>query len=201
VCVVGENGSGKSTMLKGILRLLKPVKGVIQYEKSLKPWEMGYLPQQIPVKGDFPASVYEVVLSGRLNLRGIRFLTKKDRRKAMEYMERLGIMHLCRYCYGELSGGQRQRVLLARAMCAAHKILLLDEPTAGLDPLVTRELYDQVRSINRSTGMTIVMASHDVANAVGQASHILHLQKIQMFYGETEEYVNSEAGALYVSHA
>jgi zinc transport system ATP-binding protein len=127
-------------------------------------------------------------------------LSKKERKIAAEHMERLGVAHLCRHCFTELSGGQRQRVLMARALCAAQKVLLLDEPAANLDPVIIRELYDLIRHVNRSTGLTIIMASHDLKNAIGQASHILHLHKMQVFYGETADYMESETGIFYLQN-
>jgi zinc transport system ATP-binding protein len=191
LCIVGENGSGKSTLMKGLLNLKSPQDGKVFTGDGLRLNEIGYLPQQTVVQKDFPASVYEVVLSGRLGTRGIMpFYTKKDRQIAKENIENLGIDHLQNRCYRELSGGQQQRVLLARALCATKKVLLLDEPVSGLDPVVTQELYKLIGEINKS-GLTIIMVSHDVASAVKYASHILHLDGKQEFFGKTSDYVNS----------
>ncbi len=199
VCIVGENGSGKSTLIKGLLRLKLPAQGSVTLSEGLKSTEIGYLPQQTAVQKDFPASVYEVALSGRLSKRGLKpFYTKEDKSVAEDALNRLGISGLKRKCYRELSGGQQQRVLLARALCATEKLLLLDEPAAGLDPVVTQELYRLIESLNRDTGITILMVSHDIRSAVRYASHILHLDRTQVFFGPTSEYLGTNAGKRFL---
>jgi len=175
LCVVGENGSGKSTLMKTILKLRSPMSGEILTGDGLKPDEIGYLPQQTVVQKDFPASVMEVVLSGCLNRCGMRpAYNKTEKQMAGENLRQLGIEGLAKRCYRELSGGQQQRVLLARALCATRKILLLDEPVAGLDPNAANEMYGIIGRLN-AEGITVVMISHDVAAAVQYASHILRL--------------------------
>jgi len=196
LCVVGDNGSGKSTLIKGLLRLLKPVQGDVWID--LPPNQIGYLPQQTNLQKDFPASVQEVVLSGRL--RGL-FTGKADKADAEKNMRLLRVDTLKRHRYRTLSGGQRQRVLLARALYAAKELLILDEPMAGLDPASARELYELIQTINRETRITVVMVSHDVHGAVQNASHILHLNREQVFYGTPEDYRNSEIGAEYLENA
>ena len=199
LCVVGENGSGKSTLIKGLLGLKNPADGSVLIGDGLKPTEIGYLPQQTAAQKDFPASAYEVVLSGRLSARGILpFYSRRDKAAADENIERLGIEPLRNQCYRELSGGQQQRVLLARALCATKKLLLLDEPVAGLDPVVTQELYRLIADINKNTGITIIMVSHDVQSAVKYASHILHLKNKQAFFGVTADYLNSAIGKTFI---
>lgn len=199
LCVVGENGSGKSTLIKGLLRLVPPVQGEIEYGEGLVPTEIGYLPQQTAAQKDFPAGTFEVVLSGRQNSRGLRpFYSRQDRAIAAGNMEKLGILPLKNACYRELSGGQQQRVLLARALCATKRLLLLDEPVAGLDPLATRELYSLVRQINRAEGITVIMVSHDIRAAVEHATCILHLNSTQAFFGDTAAYADSEIGAHFL---
>jgi zinc transport system ATP-binding protein len=199
LCVVGENGSGKSTLIKGLLNLKSPASGSIIRGGGLGLNEIGYLPQQTAAQKDFPASVYEVVLSGRLGSRGILpFYSLKDRAIAQENMDLLDITRLRHRCYRELSGGQQQRVLLARAMCATKKLLLLDEPVSGLDPLVTAELYRLIERINREAGVTVIMVSHDINSAVKYASHILHLKHVQLFFGAKEDYINSSAGIQFL---
>ena len=199
LCVVGENGSGKSTLIKGLLRLKQPAGGSITMGDGLLAKEIGYLPQQTVVQKDFPASVYEVVLSGRLSGRGLRpFYSREDKRQTEQNIERLGIENLRNRCYRELSGGQQQRVLLARALCATKKMLLLDEPVSGLDPIVTQELYDMIARINRELGITIVMVSHDIACAVRYASHILHLKNKQVFFGTADDYRETDVGRLFL---
>ncbi|MBQ1394465.1 MAG: metal ABC transporter ATP-binding protein, partial [Lachnospiraceae bacterium] len=150
LCIVGENGSGKSTLLKGLLRLKSLAGGEIILGDGLLQKEIGYLPQRLPSQKNFPASVYEIVLSGRLNQLGWRpFYTKEDKRIVRERMEWMGIWHLKKESFSVLSGGQQQRVMLARALCATSKLLVLDEPVTGLDPIVTKEMYDLILRINR----------------------------------------------------
>ena len=199
LCIVGENGSGKSTLIKGLLRLKAPHTGSIATGDGLNANEIGYLPQQTVAQKDFPASAYEVILSGRLSARGVLpFYSKKDKAIVEENIRRLEITDLRNRCYRELSGGQQQRVLLARALCATQKMVLLDEPVSGLDPIVTQELYRLIRVINREAGITVIMVSHDVAIAVKYASHILHLNNTQLFFGTAEEYEKSEAGISFM---
>jgi len=199
LCIVGENGAGKSTLVKTLLGLQSALSGEITTGEGLKQTEIGYLPQQTPVQRDFPASVREVVLSGRQGARALRpFYSREDKKRAEEEMERLHITPLSGRCYRELSGGQQQRVLLARALCATRKLLLLDEPTAGLDPKVTGELYALVERLNREDGITVMMISHDIRAALQYADHILHVGRLP-FFGTTGEYLNSPAGRYFTA--
>ncbi len=187
LCIVGENGSGKSTLMKTILGLMKPLRGTIRWGEGLRENEIGYLPQQTAVQRDFPATVREIVLSGCQGRVGRRpFYGKPEKALARENMEKMGLIPLARRCYRELSGGQQQRVLLARALCATQKRLLLDEPVSGLDPMVTAEMYDLIRGLNRE-GVTVIMISHDVSAALRYASHILHVGH-EVFFGTAEAY-------------
>ncbi len=198
LAIVGENGSGKSTLMKTILGLLKPLKGEVAFGEGLRKYEIGYLPQQSAVQKDFPASVWEVVLSGCLAKRKFfPFYTKEDKARAAANIERLGISPLRTRSYRELSGGQQQRVLLARALCATERILLLDEPVSGLDPVVTAEMYEIIAGLHRE-GVTIIMISHDVQAAVRYANKILHIGKTP-FFGKVEEYLTTERGREYVT--
>ena len=199
LCIVGENGSGKSTLLKTILGLQKPLRGEIHFGDSLKQTEIGYLPQQTAAQKDFPATVREIVLSGCQARAGRRpFYSKADHALAARNMERMELMPLSKRCFRELSGGQQQRVLLARALCATRKLLVLDEPVSGLDPHVTQEMYALIRQLNREDGITVIMISHDIASAVREASHILHVGH-DLFFGTTEEYVNSPLAERFLS--
>ncbi len=200
LCVVGENGSGKSTLIKGLLGLKAPQSGKITVGDGLNQRSIGYLPQQTPVQRDFPASVFEVVLSGRLSLsKGFHpFYTKADKADAMDKLEKLSITDLKNKCYRDLSGGQQQRVLLARALCATEKILLLDEPVTGLDPIMTADFYRLISHIHRRHGVAVIMVSHDMESALRYATHILHLDKTQIFYGTAEEYAYSPAGRKFL---
>ena len=193
-CVVGVNGSGKSTLVKGLLGLVKPTGGSLVVSEELKQTGIGYLPQQTSAQKDFPATVYEVVLSGALGLIGNRpFYRRQEKEMALSAMEKLGISDLRHRCYREMSGGQQQRALIARALCAARKMLILDEPVTGLDPSAIQEFYSLVRELNRD-GVTIFMVTHDVANAVSQADKILHLHRKALFYGSPGEYVKTAEG-------
>ena len=198
LCIVGENGSGKSTLMKTILGLKNPISGSILFGDDLKRNEIGYLPQQTVVQKDFPASVKEIVLSGCLNSSGFNpFYTSAQKKKAQASMERMGILDLASSCYRELSGGQQQRVLLARALCATRKMLLLDEPVAGLDPKVTVEMYGLISSLNKDSGITVIMISHDISSILRYSSHILHVDRSQLFFGTTTDYLQSEVGAMF----
>ena len=198
LCIVGENGSGKTTLMKTLLHLREPLSGEIIAGDGLKPNEIGYLPQQTIVQKDFPASVREIVMSGFQGRIGLRpFYNKAEKQLAEENMARMGITRLADSCYRELSGGQQQRVLLARALCATRKILLLDEPVSGLDPKMTAEMYSLIESLNRE-GITIIMISHDIAAAVKYATHILHIGS-QVFFGTREEYIRSDLGKRWIS--
>ena len=199
LCIVGENGSGKSTLVKGLLGLKAPSDGTITLGDGLHQREIGYLPQQRETRRDFPASVYEVALSGTLNALGTRpFYGAAERRTALEQLKKVGMDSLKSACFGELSGGQQQRVLLARALCAAQKLLILDEPTAGLDPLASAELYQLIDELNRA-GVSIVMVSHDIRAAVEHASRILHLENRPLFYGTAAAYAKSELGQSFLN--
>jgi len=192
--IAGENGSGKSTLIKGLLRLISPLEGTITFSPECAPSRTGYLSQQTAAKQDFPAGVFEIVLSGNLGKKGLLpFYRAAEKRKAHDYLRLLGIAELQDRCFRELSGGQQRRVLLARSLCAAEKLLVLDEPFAGLDPLISAELYRLLERVNRETGITIIMASHD-SEAAEYAHKVLHLHRRQLFFGGVEDYLRSETG-------
>lgn len=197
LCIVGENGSGKSTLMKTLLHLQSPISGTIELGDGLKKNEIGYLPQQTLVQRDFPASVKEIVLSGCQSRCGFRpFYNKEEKHIARKAMEKMMIQDLADHCYRELSGGQQQRVLLARALCAAQKILLLDEPVSGLDPRVTADMYQLIRDLNKKDGITIIMISHDIAAAIKYATHILHIGE-NCFFGTRKQYLESSLGKAF----
>jgi len=176
LCIVGENGSGKTTLMKSMLGLIPIIHGEIVLGEDFKRNEIGYLPQHREIQKDFPASVYEIVVSGFLNRCGLRpFYNKTERELAFESMKKVGIENIAKSCYRELSGGQQQRVLLARALCASSKMLLLDEPVAGLDPEATKDMYELIKRLNKDDGITVIMISHDVNAATKYATHILKL--------------------------
>ena len=199
LCVVGENGSGKSTLIRGLLSLKASASGRISLRDGLKRSEIGYLPQQTEIQRDFPASVREVVLSGCLNSLGSRLLySAEDRRRAEMNMERMGIEELKDTGYQELSGGQQQRVLLARALCATKKLLLLDEPVTGLDPVAAGEMYNLIKLVNLCDNISVIMVTHDIHEAVRYATHILHLGHRPLFFGTAAEYRRSAIGRRFL---
>ena len=198
LCVIGENGSGKSTLIKRLLGLIKPVKGKVILDKSIQNGYIGYLPQQTDIQKDFPATVEEVVMSGFLNRCGWRpFYNKREKQLAQNNMKKMNILEYRKKCYKELSGGQQQRVLIARALCAAGGLLILDEPVTGLDPNATMELYESLEKLNKTDKMTIIMVSHDIKNVVEQASMILHINNDEYFYGDVNQYIYSEFGESF----
>ncbi len=189
LCIVGSNGSGKSTLIKTLLGLEKPVGGKVLFSDGLISRQIGYLPQQSEVQKDFPASVWEIVLSGTLNKIHLRpFYSRKEKQLACEALEKMEISHLKNKCYRTLSGGQQQRVLLARALCAASRLILLDEPVTGLDPKATAEMYHLIEKLNKD-GVTVIMISHDVDEAVKYASHILTIGKDHSHFQTVEDYI------------
>lgn len=202
LCIVGENGSGKSTLMKCLLGLKSVDGGTLTLGDGLKRSEIGYLPQQSRIQRSFPASVREVVLSGCLNSHTLHpFYTKADRARADEQMRCLNITQLADRCYRELSGGQQQRVLLARALCATRKLLLLDEPLTGLDPLVATELYGILAHIHDAHGITIIMVTHDVECAVRHGKSILHIGKNESFFGSCADYAASKIGRHFLGES
>ena len=187
LCVVGENGSGKSTLIKTLLGLNAPISGSIKRGDGLEARGIGYLPQQTVHQRDFPASVKEIVMSGFAGAAGFRpFFSAVQKAAALDNMRKLGIENIAGRCYRELSGGQQQRVLLARALCAADKMLLLDEPVSGLDPNAAEEMYSVIERLNKD-GMTVIMISHDIAAALRYATHILSVGE-EIFFGTAVEY-------------
>ncbi len=200
LCILGENGSGKSTLIKALLNLKPQISGEIRFSKEIGKNEIGYLPQQTIVQRDFPASVREIVQSGCMNRCGLRpFYNQEEKKLASDMMQKLEITHLEKRCYRELSGGQQQRVLLARALCAARKMLLLDEPVTGLDPKATNEMYELIAKLNREDGITVIMVSHDMHAAVKYASHILHIGGRQLFFGTKPDYLKSKVGQAFLA--
>jgi len=185
--------------MKAILKLKAPLSGQIKTGDGIGAKDIGYLPQQTAAQKDFPASVREVVRSGCLNRCGFRpFYNQQEKRRAEANMKRFGISALAKRCYRELSGGQQQRALLARALCATRKLLLLDEPAAGLDPNASAEMYALIKELNDS-GITIIMISHDISVSAKYASHVLHVGgQTSLFFGKAEDYLKSEIGRRYV---
>ena len=180
LCIIGENGTGKTTLMKGLLGLKKPYRGTIVTGDGLKSAEIGYVPQQDAVQRDFPASVYEVVLSGCLNSRGMKpGFGAEEKKRALGNMELLNISGLKNKSFQDLSGGQRQRVLLARSLCA-------------------EEFYGVLDALNGKHGITVIMISHDIREAVEHADHILHLSHGGYYFGTTQDYEKSSLGKKFL---
>ena len=199
IAVTGENGAGKSTLVKTLLGLIPPIGGEVTLGAGMRSCDIGYLPQSSFTPKDFPASVGEVVLSGCIAKEGsFPFYRKKHKEKAAMTMKRLGISEYKKRCFRELSGGQAQRVLLCRALCAADRMLLLDEPVSGLDPSATHEMYEAVRDLNKNDNMAVIMVSHDICTTLGYASHILHIGSQGVFFGTVDEYRRSEVGHEFI---
>ena len=200
LCIVGENGAGKSTLIKALLGLLEPMKGKISTGEGLRSDEIGYLPQQTVIQRDFPASVREIVFSGLSGKNGFRpFYSKELKVHAKKQMEKMGISHLEKRCYRELSGGQQQRTLLARALCATGKLLVLDEPVSGLDPTAMASMYELIDGLNKNDKITVIMISHDIPASMKYATHVLHVGP-KPFFGTREEYEHSEQRHAFCCH-
>ena len=199
LCIVGDNGSGKSTLLRGLLGLLPPQSGEIWRAPELQKGAVGYLPQQTKAQKDFPATVFEVVLSGFLNRKGMHFFySAAQKSEALMNMGKLGILELKDACYRDLSGGQQQRVLLARALCAASRLLILDEPITGLDPAAAQDLYKTLAYLNRKEGMAVVMVTHDLRSALRSAKTVLHIgRRGDVFSGTVADYLASPQGRRF----
>jgi len=198
LCIVGENGSGKSTLVKTLLGLVKPKSGELKMHAELRNDDFGYLPQVGPRQKDFPASVSEVVLSGCVNKHKFRpFFNRSEKSCAIDNMEKLDILEIKHKAFRDLSGGQKQRALIARALCASNKILLLDEPTTGLDPEATDSLYELIKKLNKAFGITIIMVTHDVKDGLFDANKVLHLRREVLFYGSLKDY---QKDGLYNCH-
>ena len=200
LCVLGENGSGKSTLIKCLLGIKNVDSGKIIMADGLRQTDIGYLPQHTNLQNGFPATVMEVVISGCLGRRGYRpFYSAAEKEIALNAMKRLGITDLAHRCCRELSGGQQQRMFLARAMCAAKKLLLLDEPVAALDAAATEEMYELIKELNEKDNMTIIMVSHDVVKSLDCANKILCLcSRTESFFGTPHDYACSHLKSKYI---
>lgn len=198
LCIVGDNGSGKSTLLRGLLGLLAPQSGEILRAPELERGAVGYLPQQTRAQRNFPATVLEVALSGCLNQKGSRFFyTRAQKSQALMNLGKLGVLEWKDKSYRELSGGQQQRVLLARALCAAGRLLILDEPITGLDPAAAQDLYKTLSYLNTKEGMAIVMVTHDLGPALRSARSVLHIGQRGTFLGPVADYLASPQGRRF----
>ena len=199
LCILGENGSGKTTLINALLGLKRITGGSLSYGDGVCARNIGYLPQKQSSNADFPACVREIVRTGFLGKRGFHpYYSRRERERADDVMKLLGVSEFAERSMDELSGGQQKRVLLSRALCSAEKLLILDEPTAALDPVVTEELYEMTAKLNREEGIAVIMVSHDVAAATKYASSILHIKHEQLFFGTTEEYLATDLAKAYL---
>ena len=173
ICIVGENGAGKSTLIKTLVGLIPAISGKVLLRGDIDKSDIGYLPQQREMQKDFPASVWEVVLSGCLDRLGFKpFYGHKERKLASAAIRELDLEDIKNESFRELSGGQRQRVLLARAIAGSKKVLVLDEPITGLDPVAAAHLYQLLNRVNQN-GTTIITISHDISKALSAANKLL----------------------------
>lgn len=188
--IFGANGSGKSTLIKTLVKLLPPLGGKIKYDESIKHSAIGYLPQEIKAQPDFPATAYEVVISGCVNRLGLRaFYNKEERDLALRYMRILNIEKLKNKSFRELSGGEKQKVLLARALTSCEKVLFLDEPFNALDEKTREQLYHTLSEINKQYGVSIIMISHDNESTIKYVNRVIEIDETIKFDGLTQEYL------------
>jgi len=195
LAIVGPNGSGKSTLLKLILGLLKPQKGDIflfgQEISKFKDWQkIGYVSQKAnSFNTGFPATVFEVVSSGLTKKLGLfTFFKKEHRQKVMDALDSVGMMAFSHRNIGELSGGQQQRVFIARALVSEPKLLILDEPTVGVDADNVHSFYEMLGDLNTSSGITLLLVTHDIGTISDKVTHVACLNKHLHFHGNTEEF-------------
>jgi len=161
--LLGPNGAGKTTLLRGILGLIPPLTGTITYGVDRATRPPGYVPQRDALDAIVPLTAFEVVVMGTYaRLRALRFVGRAQRALAHASLERVGLGELAQEPFWALSGGQKQRVLIARALAAEPEILLLDEPTAGVDPGATAAIMETLVRLNRDHGLTIVLVSHQL---------------------------------------
>ena len=194
IALIGPNGAGKSTLLKVILGLIKPTSGTVKLfgskdlNKNLK--YVGYVPQSAQARDpNLPFSVYETVLLGRTPVAGLLHgMGAKDRQKVDETLKMFGIYELKDRKIGQLSGGQSQRVFLAKAMVAEPKLLLLDEPTSGVDTSSKKDFYNILDQLNKEREITVILSSHDIGVITKIANRVLCLNRSQFFCGENADF-------------
>ena len=184
VCVIGENGSGKSTLIKTIMGLKKEDKGSVKINVSLD--DVSYLAQSDLTKIDFPATAKEIIMTGTQKHNKLPFYTKEDKENFRDVIKKLNIEAIINKRIGDLSGGQKQRVLLARCLIKNPKLIILDEPFAGLDAKITKELYKILSKLNKEKNITIIMATHDIEELKHIKPRIIYLAKTIKYDGDFE---------------
>ena len=204
LALVGGNGSGKTTLLKIILGLLSPSTGTVRlFDKTRTELKdrskIGYVPQKATnFDGSFPASVFEVALMGRYGRRGLfRRVTSEDREKTEDALRSVGIWDLRDRLIGDLSGGQQQRAFIARALAGEPEILVLDEPTVGVEKNVRDEFYDLLRILNVQLGLTVLLVTHDIESVAHQAMHVACIDGTLYYHTSVSEYLNSTRSVLH----
>ncbi len=197
VALIGPNGAGKSTCLRLILGLLRPEAGrvrVFGHAPGRRDEPVGYVPQRVRIPAGFPLSTLEVALMGRYGRLGLfRRPGPDDRRRALDALDQVGLRGLAERPFGELSGGQQQRVLIARALAGEPRLLLLDEPTAGLDPAARARFYTLVCDLQRARGLTLFCASHDVELVAEHADALILLDRTVRASGPPRKVLESTA--------
>lgn len=200
VGLVGPNGSGKTTLIRAILGIVRPVRGKIalfgQDLANFRDWHrIGYLPQKLSgFNPHFPATVREVVSLGLVSRKRFpRRLDRADGRSIDRALERLGIAHIGQTLIGELSGGQQQRVLIARAIVSNPDLIILDEPTAALDPESREQFYATLQDLNRNSHATMILVTHDMGTIGQYAGKLLYIDRKIIFYGDFDEFCHSES--------
>ncbi|MBQ4354189.1 MAG: ATP-binding cassette domain-containing protein [Clostridia bacterium] len=187
--IIGPSGIGKSALAGTILGVQKPAEGEVIYENGMQRTDIGCLPQEQVIRSS--VTVREVVLEGCLHHTKKWFVGRAEKEFAMHNLERVGLADFAKRRFGDLSGGQRQRVLLARALCSAKKLLILDEPMHGLDAYAKDEIFHEIVKINES-GIAVMLID---ANAVDGT--VLHLSDRQLFCGSVTDYIRSVPGQFY----
>lgn len=201
--IVGPNGSGKSTLIKLILQLLKQQSGEILLFGvpigQFKDWEkIGFVSQKAnSFNSGFPATVFEVVASGLTKKIGLfRFFTKRDHQKVKEAIAAVGMEQFSRSNIGELSGGQQQRVFIARALVSDPSLLILDEPTVGVDAKNVHAFYEMLAYLNKKLNITLMLVTHDIGTITDKVTHIACLNRHLHFHGDVNEFTQEKVAGL-----
>jgi ABC-type Mn2+/Zn2+ transport system ATPase subunit len=195
--VVGPNGAGKTTLLRAMLGLVPIAAGHIEVfgrpPGGASP-EVGYVPQRHAVAPSFPATVRDVVMMGRLPRLGwLGRPSAADRDSVARSLARVGMQDRADRPIGRLSGGEQRRAMLAQALCASQKLLVLDEPTIGLDLPAEQSFYALLRSLKEELGLTVIAVSHDLVALAAEADELVCINRTMHVHGNPEEVVHSHA--------
>ncbi|WP_297888091.1 metal ABC transporter ATP-binding protein [Sulfurihydrogenibium sp.] len=195
VAVVGPNGGGKTTLVKVILGFVQPTKGKVLIEGKnpkdyVKSGKVGYLPQKSSYDRDFPVSVFDVVMFGLINT---SLPYKEKEKKVLEYLNYVGMQQYKDYSFGKLSGGQQQRVMIARAIISQPELLILDEPSTGIDVVAQENFYEFIKKINKEKGITVIMVTHDIGAIGSFVNKVVGLNRRLHYLGDFKEFLQKEA--------